>query len=795
MADPKEALCELIDSLEESARFVTSGAVAPVLPGLDVKGMGAIGCPVSEVDARRLIAQATQAPYGRGEDTIVDTSVRRVWQIEPSRFTLRNAEWGTHLEAITAAVKQDFGIHQKVSPHLYKLLVYENGSFFAPHRDSEKTPGMFATLVVCLPSRHEGGTLIVRHDGQTEKIDFGGKDSEFKTKYVSFYADCEHEIKPVTDGYRVCLVYNLAIAGKKQPVAPRHAPAIEKAAQLLKQLFASPSLELNKLAVPFRHQYTQAGLDPRHLKGSDRATAEVLARACKSLDYQCNIALLTHYQSGDVDYDTLDYGQSWGERWSRHDDLDEDEDEGSGDFNLGADMGEVFEEEWTLDHWLDPQGRKQPFGEMHLEESEILGFAADAEGLPYRQEIHEATGNEGVSMERWYRLAVLAIWPHDRHFRILAGEGQASALPELQRKLARSKKPDALAICRTFATEIIDHWQPRQHATSGEASYPRRMLELLPKIGTADLARRFLRDVLPRDFDGTEGKALHALCQHFGWSDFGAELRDLIAQQEPDNYVPELKQIVALCTPLCCDPPALSVERRTVCIDLAAALVQTIERWDQKPVVDWSWHGPDNRRTGVVADAVSMFVAIGADKELDWFLGHVLEAQKHYDLREVLIPDVKALYERLPRNPAASSAAARLLEHCRTELRAATAHPIEPPADWAREAGLDCNCEDCKALRQFLRDPAQRVGRFPLRKDRRQHLHQQIDRHQCDCTHVTERRGSPQTLVCTKTQGSYERRLKQYGDDQKRLAELDGIAGEKKGTTARRSSRERPVRT
>ena len=59
------------------------------------------------------------------------------------------------------------------------------------------------------------------------------------------------------------------------------------------------------------------------------------------------------------------------------------------------------------------------------------------------------------------------------------------------------------------------------------------------------------------------------------------------------------------------------------------------------------------------------------------------------------------------------------------------------------------------ALKRFLRDPEQRVGRFPIRKERRQHLHQQIDTHRCDLTHVTE----PQVdrrkpFVCTKTQGS-----------------------------------------
>ena len=38
------------------------------------------------------------------------------------------------------------------------------------------------------------------------------------------------------------------------------------------------------------------------------------------------------------------------------------------------------------------------------------------------QEINEATGNEGVSMDRWYRQAVLVLWPRQRYFAILAEE-------------------------------------------------------------------------------------------------------------------------------------------------------------------------------------------------------------------------------------------------------------------------------------------------------------------------------------------------------------------------------------
>jgi hypothetical protein len=142
-----------------------------------------------------------------------------------------------------------------------------------------------------LPSRHEGGTLILQHDGQTKNINFGGKDSEFRTRYIAFYADCQHEVAPVTSGYRICLVYNLASGGKKQPKAPHNAAAVSEAARLIKDLFSTPPDELTKLAIPFAHKYTEAGLDPKQLKGSDRARADVLARAALSLDYQCYCAL------------------------------------------------------------------------------------------------------------------------------------------------------------------------------------------------------------------------------------------------------------------------------------------------------------------------------------------------------------------------------------------------------------------------------------------------------------------------------------------------------------------------
>ncbi len=78
MADARKSLEDLLGTLDESSQFVSHGSLPPVLPGLKLKGAGLIGLPVSAADAKRLISQAEQAPYGRGEETILDTNVRRV---------------------------------------------------------------------------------------------------------------------------------------------------------------------------------------------------------------------------------------------------------------------------------------------------------------------------------------------------------------------------------------------------------------------------------------------------------------------------------------------------------------------------------------------------------------------------------------------------------------------------------------------------------------------------------------------------------------------------------------------
>lgn len=92
----------------------------------------------------------------------------------------------------------------------YKLLIYEPGGHFKLHQDTEKEPGMFATLIVQLPSAFQGGALVVHNQGRVNRHEFA-EGSEFCVKYAAHYADCEHALEEVTSGHRLAVVYSLCL--------------------------------------------------------------------------------------------------------------------------------------------------------------------------------------------------------------------------------------------------------------------------------------------------------------------------------------------------------------------------------------------------------------------------------------------------------------------------------------------------------------------------------------------------------------------------------------------------------
>lgn len=91
--------------------------------------------------------------------------MRKTWELNHDQFSL-SPEWQGYVNTITKRACYELGVSgDAVTAELYKMLLYEKGAMFKPHTDSEKTPGMFATLVISLPSHHSGGGVVLSHEG------------------------------------------------------------------------------------------------------------------------------------------------------------------------------------------------------------------------------------------------------------------------------------------------------------------------------------------------------------------------------------------------------------------------------------------------------------------------------------------------------------------------------------------------------------------------------------------------------------------------------------------------------
>ena len=266
-------LRQALARIDRPGDFCTSGSFPTRLPGLEVEGVGPVALPLTARQAKDLKKVCEQTPYGKGTATLVDTAVRRVWRLKPERFTLANPDWQPFLQEITGKVRQGLGLEdQALESHLYELLLYEPGSFFLPHKDGEKLGRMVATLVVVLPSHHQGGAAgrAPRRPGEGADARHGEEVPERHVHYAAFYADCEHEV-PAGEGVSVVPgVQPHAEAGEEgrggagQRGGRRggHGPRFRGWAA------GGPP---RKLVVTLDHQYTQEGLVVDALKGADRA--------------------------------------------------------------------------------------------------------------------------------------------------------------------------------------------------------------------------------------------------------------------------------------------------------------------------------------------------------------------------------------------------------------------------------------------------------------------------------------------------------------------------------------------
>ena len=91
--------------------------------------------------------------------------------------------------------------------------------------------------------------------------------------------------------------------------------------------------------------------------------------------------------------------------------------------------------------------------------------------------------------------------------------------------------------------------------------------------------------------------------------------------------------------------------------------------------------------------------------------------------------------------------------------------PLQSPRDWYVEASLKCNCQACRRLKWFCRDPVSRTGVFPMRQELRRHLRNKVRKHRLSIDTRTQKKGNPYRIICTKNRSDHKGRLAEYEAD------------------------------
>lgn len=736
-------LTQLLDSVERPGDFCTHGRMFLPMPTIEVADLGLLSFPVPASQVRALIDVAERAPYGKGTQTVVDTSVRDCWQLDASRLRVGGHAWPETFATILDAVATGIGCPANaLDARLYKLLVYPTGGFFSPHRDTEKVDGMVATLTVSLPTDGEGGEIVVRHGGQEAMIDMHAVEPS-EMAFAAFYADCTHETQPVRTGHRLSLVYNLCVlpgdsATPRQ--APDHAAEVEAVADSLNEWRRNG--DQDKLVWLLEHDYSAAGLSFDTLKNADNAVGRVLAAAAKRAGCAVHAAIVHVQEQGEATYAGGGYVESW--HWRERDVAD-------------MEIGELYSSRHWLDGWIGPRGGRPHVEEIPLLPDELLPAGALDDAEPDERRVHEASGNEGVSLERVYRRAAIVVWPEAKTLAVIASAGIEGAVEWV----ASQRSADAASAdrVRKLAAGLVGLWRHDRRDREEDAARTRMaMLDLAMELGDTALIHRFLREVALVHYSGHENASLSAAVQAIDQDAAATFLPDFV-----DAHFARLPdQTLALLRTLHECPAGLAESALQMSVQNAVGTLPGM--WEREVQAAWS---PLGRYEAIGFSGIrDLFVLAwrSGDSDAATTAASLVSSNPKRVSPDRTIPAVLDVL-RHETGLAETAAYANLWRHATGFLLARSATAPEAPTDWTITHDVDCSCHLCTELVAFCADPVARTHRFPVRSELRGHLHSTIDRHRLDMFHETERRGRPYTLVCTKNRASHERRLAEYADD------------------------------
>jgi hypothetical protein len=363
------------------------------------------------------------------------------------------------------------------------------------------------------------------------------------------------------------------------------------------------------------------------------------------------------------------------------------------------------------------------------------------------------------------------LWPRARRLAVLNDGGLGVTVPHLEDLAARwladgaDREGDVWREADELVGHMIGTW-PRDSWRRPDAGMAGRVLAALGQLRNSARIERFLA-AIPGEglLDGEDAEGVAGAATLLG-VERATELMIRVLRRNAKNRLNACGMLLLRC------------EERSVG-DLArigAAMLEVLPAAPGRRVIDDGEDFDDRARpepptSAFVVDTLTALSLI--DPALATrAVAHFVAWPGTWSMDDILVPAARR-FAKMPESqawPAIRELRDAVLGH----LRARIAQPLEPPPDWARDNGLRCGCADCRDLGFFLLDPSRLEWTLKAAADRRGHVEGSVRTDPCDIDLTTLRRGSPHTLIATKNQASYRRRVAQRRNDETDVATLGG---------------------
>ncbi|KAJ7450057.1 hypothetical protein B0H11DRAFT_325445 [Mycena galericulata] len=374
-------------------------------PCLSIDGLGTIGIPLSEREARAIISAciAVSTPSGTSG----------TWEISSEKVHFNNPAWDAWIQKTAGvAASEALAAYTGVTPSftLRKLVIHETSSHSSHHKepisDDESDPKI-GDFIAILPSLFQGAQLQLRHAGQVKSLNFAHQ-SGLSTSIIAAYSGVEHTLAGVTSGYRLSLLYDMVqpiTHAEDRPTLPEMQGATQRLHNIMLSWRQDTSGEApDYLACLLQHKYPRsANFGAKSLTGADLLLISHLYPLARQLKFCLYLAHVEGTVTTTAEVNNYRYRRRYG-GWDTSDEECDMSDIDEAEFKDNDDG----EESLRVIKVVDLRGMPVQV-DLELENEDLLNGSI-TDGDPDEESL-ERDERTSATRTKIYNGTVLLLWP------------------------------------------------------------------------------------------------------------------------------------------------------------------------------------------------------------------------------------------------------------------------------------------------------------------------------------------------------------------------------------------------